>query len=138
MRVIQIKLLDSRIQNQRSILIFRLGPIPNRYQLETGVHYGGISIGSCGTYNTRAELEAACTAEPYCVGYSTYQSQNTEAVAENGFYPWCLKKTEAKTSTVDATHNYYKKIRISGILKFILSGDFDTYKTISLLILEIL
>ena len=118
MRVIQI-ILDSRIRNQRSILIFRLGPIPNRYQLETGVHYGGISIGSCGTYNTRAELEAACTAEPYCVGYSTHQNQNTDAVAENGYYPWCLKKTEAKTSTVDATHNYYKKIRISGILKFI-------------------
>ena len=89
------------------------------YQLETGVHYGGLSIGNCGSYNTRDELEAACTADSNCVGYSTY-TQNIGGTPENGFYPWCLKITE-DSKTVDATHNYYRKVVDSdgtGIFKF--------------------
>ena len=76
------------------------------------MHYGGSDIGSCGYYTTRAALEAACTADPACVGYSTINRKGlvVRGVAENGFYPWCLKRTEDNSATVDATHNYYRKI----------------------------
>ena len=75
------------------------------------MHYGGSDIGSCGYYNTRAALEAACTADPACVGYSTINRNIVSGgVPENGFYPWCLKSTEDNTATIDTTHNYYRKI----------------------------
>ena len=76
------------------------------------MHYGGSDIGSCGYYSIRAALEAACTANPACVGYSTINRRELVpgGVAENGFYPWCLKRTEGNSATVDATHNYYRKI----------------------------
>ena len=72
------------------------------YQLETGVHYGGSNI-SCGSYSTRAALEAACTANPACVGYSEHKCNN---VCE----PWCLKSSEDNSATVLASHNYYRKL----------------------------
>ena len=78
--------------------------------MEAGVHYGGLSIGRCGIYNTRVTLEGACSSDSSCVGYSTNKNVNTGAAAENGFYPWCLKRTEDKTATVDQNHNYYRKI----------------------------
>ena len=83
------------------------------------MHYGGLGIGKCGSYNTRVELEAACTADSNCIGYST-TNQNRGGTPENGFYPWCLKRTE-DSKTVDATHNYYRKVVDSdgtGIFKF--------------------
>jgi len=79
------------------------------FRLETGVHYWGSNIGSCGIYSTLAEIEGACTADSNCVGYSTWTEANTGATAEDGKYPWCLKSSE-EARTIDATHNYYKKL----------------------------
>ena len=76
--------------------------------MESGKTYGGSSI-SCGNYNTRKELEDACSKDSACVGYSTHNAQNKGAVAENGFYPWCLKSTE-ETGTNQGDHNYYRKV----------------------------
>ena len=74
--------------------------------------YGGENIGNCGYYKTRAELETACTMDSTCIGYSVAKYFSTlalhSAVAENGFYPWCLKKTEGQRK-IDPSHNYYRK-----------------------------
>ena len=64
------------------------------YQKEFGVHYGGQDIGSCGSYSSISQLEAACSSDSNCVGYSTSKIYNMEEVPENDFYPWCLKRTK--------------------------------------------
>jgi len=73
------------------------------YELETGVHYGGKNIGNCGSFKTREELEAACTADSNCVGYSTHLDRG----------PWCLKRTEDSTATITEKQNYYRKISMN-------------------------
>ena len=93
------------------------------YQLVTGVHYGGENIDKrgCGKYRTREALEAACTSNPACVGYSmvayhirekfnNYPELNAGVVGENGFYPWCLKRNEESTPHFKKTHNYCRKL----------------------------
>ena len=96
------------------LLCLFLAPWEIAYQLERGVDYGGENIGGCGSYKTREDLEAACTADSTCIGYSTYSGANTAAVADTwGHYPWCLKKTkDRKKSRGD--HNYYRKHVIKG------------------------
>ena len=89
----------------------------------TGVHYGGDNIDErgCGAYKTREAREAACTSNPTCVGYSmvayhirqqfnNYPELNAGVVAENGFYPWCLKRNEESTPHFDTAHNYCRKL----------------------------
>ena len=82
------------------------------YRLEVGVTYGGGNIGNCGSYKTPAEIETACNIDQTCIGYSTHRDLNTgaEPFAENGFYPWCLKKTEGQTR-IAPNQNYYRKIQ---------------------------
>ena len=88
------------------------------YQFEREVTYGGANIGQCGAFKTRAELEAACTSNPDCVGYSTINDHNMGAVAENGYYPWCLKRSEDNMRKVKRTHYYRKVSQESGKLLF--------------------
>jgi len=95
------------LRNSQQILTQELGA-EAMYNLEVGVTYGGENIGNCGSYKTRAELETACTIDYTCIGYSTIRDHNTGAVAENGFYPWCLKKTEGQMK-IQPSHNYYRK-----------------------------
>ena len=85
------------------------------YRLEVGVTYGGGNIGNCGSYKTPAEIETACNNDQTCIGYSTHRDLNTgaEPFAENGFYPWCLKKTEGQTRIVK-NQNYYRKNPTNG------------------------
>ena len=85
-----------------------------RYELVRGVRHGhssGRNIGQCGLFSSRVVIQAACTINPKCVGYSTrrYKSTNPTAVAENGFYPWCLKAAD-HGRTADESHNFYKKV----------------------------
>ena len=89
------------------------------YDLETYVTYGGHSI-SCGYYKTRAEIEKACTAEPTCVGYSTYQpaAYFNGPMKEKAYYPWCLKTTQQSKAT-DVTHNYYRNVAQEEINHFV-------------------
>ena len=65
-------------------------------------------MGECGSYKTRKALEHACSSDRFCAGYSTISYRNTKAVAEDGFYPWCLKRSLDKRS-VPGNHNFYRK-----------------------------
>ena len=91
------------------------------YELETGVYYLEKRIRICGSYDTREELQAACTANSDCIGYST-TSMNIGGEPENGFYPWCLSMVgDDGIATTDANYNYYRKIvdtNGTGITKF--------------------
>lgn len=85
-----------------------------RYELVLGVRHGNApnrNIGRCGRFFTRGMIQAACTSNPKCVGYSTRQFKhtNSRAVAENGFYPWCLKSADIGR-TKDKSHNFYVKV----------------------------
>jgi hypothetical protein len=88
-----------------------------RYELLRGVrhkHASGGNIGKCGRYRTRALLQAACTSNPRCVGYSTRTSTFFDrlryvTVGEDGFYPWCLKSSDLGRSK-DKSHNFYLKV----------------------------
>ena len=93
-----------------------LVPRPSQeYQLIEGVHFGGTEWGeTCGTFISRVELQRKCTASPHCVGYSTRKYHSSTSIGENGFHPWCMKKTEASRAVPDHTHNYYRKIRRFG------------------------
>ena len=92
-----------------------LVPRPNQeYQLIEGVHFGGENIHACGTFISRVELQRKCTATPHCVGYSTRKYYNPTTIGENGFHPWCMKKTEGSRAFPDHTHKYYRKIRSFG------------------------
>ena len=78
--------------------------------MEAGVNYDSKNIGKCGKYKTRAALENACSADINCAGYSTISlsGYNKGGVAENGFYPWCLKRSLDKRY-VPGNHNFYRK-----------------------------
>ena len=97
------------------------------YKKEPGVHYGGVNIvgedqpnGECGFWNTREDLEAACTENFSCIGYSmTTRKINSAAVEEDGFYPGCLKETKEKKEN-DSTQIYYSRIPERGNIKHML------------------
>ena len=88
------------------------------YEFEPKRTYGGESI-NCGLYRNRKALEMACTANYECIGYSTISSEHPkvknlsyveELEAENGFYPWCMKRTE-DWYKADEQQNYYRRTR---------------------------
>ena len=80
--------------------------------MEVGVNYDSKNIGKCGRYKTRAALENACSADINCAGYSTISlsGYNKGGVAENGFYPWCLKRKYLVKRSKPGNHNFYKKV----------------------------
>ena len=74
---------------------------------------------NCGLWQNRKALEMACTATVDCIGYSTIRAEHPAVKnlsylgnleAENGFYPWCMKKMEGKYEP-DEHLNYYRRTR---------------------------
>jgi len=90
-----------------------LSQLLTSYRQVLGVRHGKPhrNIGPCGRFTTREMIQAECTKYRKCVGYSTrrYKSTHPRAVAENGFYPWCLKAADTGR-TVDKSHNFYVKV----------------------------
>ena len=54
-------------------LLSTLHEIKSDYQLEAKIQVNGENIGKCGSYLTRATIEAACTFDSTCVGYTMKQ-----------------------------------------------------------------
>ena len=77
---------------------------------------GGVAnIGSCGQFDTRAQLEAACLADDSCAGYTMDSNHNTGASMEDGKYPWCLKLATPKNSKSERPgSDYYEKLNTQG------------------------
>ena len=97
---------------------FNVDKVFATYEFETKRTYGGESI-NCGLHKNRKSLERACTESYDCIGYSTISTEHPEVKklayvkeleAENGFYPWCMKKTEGDYKA-DEQHNYYGRTR---------------------------
>ena len=109
-----------------ALCFYQTGTI--RYQREFQVNYDGISIGDCGSFNTREEMEKACSADSTCLGYSMFNAERwcvhtdswctgdvPEVVRGISYYPWCLKKSKGPR-TEDLQNIYYTKIVGSGNL----------------------
>jgi len=91
---------------------------PNRFKLNADTNGGDANIGSCGQYDTRAELEAACLANDSCAGYTMDSNHNTGASMEDGKYPWCLKLDTSENSKSERSGtDYYEKVKEPGMDK---------------------
>jgi len=85
------------------------------FLIHRGAHFWGANIGECGIFKSQAEIEQACNENPQCVGYSMadpagWGGRRPDAQPDaKGFYPWCLKSSEAKDGCEDIHHDYYQK-----------------------------